>query len=123
MDWLSMIVLTVLLFGFAYFALRNARRSLDEEWEREFLKRDRSFRCAVCEGTFEFVEYVDSPFSEAECPYCGSKDTRAWLCDSADDLVPFEWEPLPRAKAMPASNSRELAGTGQPAAKGVSRRD
>jgi DNA-directed RNA polymerase subunit RPC12/RpoP len=110
MDWTSMIVLTGLMLGFAYFALRNVRQQLDNEWEREFLMRDRFFRCAQCEGTFEFVEYVDSPFSEAECPYCGSTDTRAWMADPADELIPFEWEPsLP--KAVPASNLREVVGT------------
>ena len=111
MDLFPMVVLAVLMFGFAYFALRNVRNQLDEEWEREFFMRDRRFRCEMCGRKFEFAEYVDSPFSEAVCPYCGSNDTLAWFSGPTEEDSEFEWEPTPLSEAIPSPHPRELVGT------------
>jgi hypothetical protein len=95
MDVVSMLILTMIVFGMTYFVLHSIRKKRAKEWEQVVLMSDAggtpyppeseshpNLLCVKCDATFEIEEIIEQP-GEMVCPACGSKDTIVWLPGSA----------------------------------------
>lgn len=112
MDFVSMFILAVVMFGFAYFVLHSMRRKEWQEFEREVFQRQPTgeidhrphLLCLQCGSTFDVESVLKQP-GEMACPSCGKKDAIVWLSNDAETA---------KHKATSSPEKREIASDDEP---------
>jgi uncharacterized OB-fold protein len=112
MDFVSMFILAVVMFGFAYFVLHSMRRKEWQEFERKVFKCESTdetahrpnLLCLKCGSTFDVESVLKQP-GEMACPSCGRRDAMVWLSND---------EETAKHRATQSSEKREIADDDEP---------
>jgi hypothetical protein len=91
MDFVSMFILAVVMFGFAYFVLHSMRRKEWREFERKVFKGEPpdetaprpNLLCLECGSTLDVESVLKQP-GEMACPSCGKRDAMVWLSNDEE---------------------------------------
>ncbi|MCS6862175.1 MAG: hypothetical protein NZT92_17870 [Abditibacteriales bacterium] len=112
MDFMSMFVLAMVMFGIAYFVLHSLRRRGWQEFEREMSQRKPTdatahrpnLLCLECGAMFDVESIVRQP-GEMTCLSCGKKDAMVWLSNE---------EETAKHRATPLPEKRQIASEDEP---------